>query len=312
MYIVLILLSLFFSEGQAKAEPSSSRIAAIVNKNVITRADLMNRLRLAALSSGLAPTPENLDRIKDQMLRVMIDEQLQLAAAEEAHINVTDQQIQEAIKRLETANQMPAGQIAKMMAEHNIPLKTLETQVRSNLMWIELVREKYMPTLQISDAEVEQERNMRKETESKTLYHLAEIVLPFETPEEERQVESDLNRLIEELQKGAHFSALAQQFSQSATAARGGDMGWVTEDQLLPEVNQAIQPLEPGRLSMPIRTSQGYVIIGYIDKKQPGTEKVADLSEAQIQTIIAEKKLELLSNRDLRDLRRHAFIDIRS
>ena len=312
MRYIIIILSLFAIPLAGHAEPTTtSRIAAVVNKNIITHADLQHRLHLAALSSGLKPNPENLNKIKDQLLRVMIDEKLQLDIGDTYKIIISDTQVKEAIARIERANEMPQGHLYRVMRENGIPEKTLDDQIKANIVWIEYIRAKYSPSLQISDLEIARERQIRKETESKPQYHLAEIVLPFETPEQEIQAKIDLEHLIEELQKGAHFAALAQQFSQAATAAQGGDMGWLTEDQLSPEVKEFINHMDPGMLSRPIRTTQGYIIIGYIEKKMPGLEKAADLSDVEVQNLIAEKKLGLLANRELRDLRRHAFIDLR-
>lgn len=49
-------------------------------------------------------------------------------------------------------------------------------------------------------------------------------------------------------------------------------MGWLTEDQIEPEIKEALLQLQPGQLSMPIRTSQGYVVIAFIEQKLPGAE----------------------------------------
>ena len=51
------------------------------------------------------------------------------------------------------------------------------------------------------------------------------------------------------MKQGARFSAVAQQFSQSATAAVGGDIGWVRPDQLAPELGKAVAQLKAGELS---------------------------------------------------------------
>lgn len=310
-FYVVILSFLIGGWGLYADSSPVCRIAAVVNKSIITQADLMNRLRFVALTSGLEPNVQNLEKIKPQMLRMMIDEKLQLAAGEEAKIPISDTDVQDAIKRLEEVNGMPKGYIAQLMTDNHIPLKTLEDQVKANLIWVEYVREKYSPTLQIAEAEVERELAMHKEKETKTQYHLAEIVLPFEDAEQEERAKNDLSRLIEELQKGAQFSALAQQFSQSGTASLGGDMGWLTEDQLMPDIKEVVAHMEPGQLSQPIRTPQAYTIIGYIEKKLPEAQKTAEFSDNQARNLIAERKLSLSSSRELRDLRRHAFIEIR-
>jgi len=156
------------------------------------------------------------------------------------------------------------------------PLKTLEDQVKKKQ------QQDISASLQITDWEIEQEIKLQKEKETKTQYHLAEIVIPFDNPEQEESAKQNLNQLIEELKKGAQFSALARQFSASASAAQGGDMGWLTEDQLDPEIIETLHHLQPGQLSIPIRTSQGYVIVAFIERKLPGADGNTLLTMKQV------------------------------
>jgi peptidyl-prolyl cis-trans isomerase SurA len=286
-YFLFSIILFMSGELLSVSSPSSSRIAAVVNNGVITQADLMNRLRFASLSSGLEPTAENLEKMKPQMLRIMIDELLQLQVGKRYGIDISDEHIQATIKDIEQSNHLSEGAVKTMMQDNNIPLKTLENQLRAQLIWLIFIREKYplktledqvgkknvheaAPSLQITDWEIDQEIKRQKEKETKKQYHLAEIVLPFDRPDQEEEVKNTLTKLLEELQKGAQFPALAQQFSQSATASQGGDMGWLTEDQLEPEVKEALLQLQPGQLSMPIRTSQGYVLVAFIEQQLPG------------------------------------------
>jgi peptidyl-prolyl cis-trans isomerase SurA len=295
MRFLLVVFSLFMCGEGLNAVPSSeSRIAAIVNNNVITKADLMNRLRFAAISSGLEPTPENLDRLKAQILRIMIDETLQLQIGEKYGIDIPKEHLNAAIKDIEDSNGMPAGAIANMMKETGIPFKTFEDQMRAQLIWLIYIREKYplknleiqkqegLPSLQIADWEINQEVKLQKERDTKTQYHLAEIVLPLDGATSEEEIKQNLNNLTEELQKGAQFGALAQQFSQAATSAQGGDMGWLTEDQVEPEIKEALSHMQPGQLSAPIRTSQGYSLIAFIERKLPGAEESSLITMQQV------------------------------
>ncbi|MBS0272045.1 MAG: peptidylprolyl isomerase [Proteobacteria bacterium] len=295
MHYFVILLSFLMVGTALKADSSSSsRIAAVVNNTVITKADLMNRLRFAAISSGLEPTSENLDRVKDQILRIMIDEALQLQIGKKYGIEIKKDHLQAAIKDIEESNGMPEGAITRMMEANGIPFSTFEDQIRAQLTWLVYIREKYplksleikqqdgLPSLQIADWEIDQEIKLQKNKETKTQYHLAEIVLPFDSSDQEAEIKQNLNNLTEELKKGAHFGALAQQFSQSATSAQGGDMGWLTEDQLEPEIKEALSHLQPGQLSAPIRTSQNYNLIAFIERKLPGTGESTLLTMQQV------------------------------
>lgn len=305
MRCFLILITFFIGGAWAESanvspNPSSPyRIAAVVNNTIISQADLMNRLRFAALSSGLEPTTANLEKMKSQMLRVMIDEQLQLQIGKRYGLEIDPEHIKATIRDIEESSGLPAEAIPTMMAENKIPLKTFEDQIRAQLTWLIFIREKYplktledqlgkkehsefAPSLQIADWEIEQEIKLQKEKETKKQYHLAEIVLPFDHPDQEEEVKNNLNQLLEELRKGAQFQALAQQFSQSATSSQGGDMGWLTEDQMEPEIKEALAQMHPGQLSIPIRTSQGYAIIAFIEQKLPGAEGQVLLTMQQV------------------------------
>lgn len=315
-FFLILFVFLVRGEGLNAESSSPCRIAAVVNKNIISQTDLMNRLRFATLSSGLEPTAENLEKMKSQILRIMIDEQLQLQTGERYGIDIPKEHIQATIKDIEESNGLAPGTIIKMMEENNIPLKTFEDQIKAQLIWMIFIREKYplktledqlkkkqqqefMPSLQLSDWEIDQEIKLQNEKETKKQYHLAEITLPFDRPDQEEEIKNTLNQLLEELQKGAPFSALAQQFSQSATASQGGDMGWLTEDQMESEIKEAVGHMQPGQLSVPIRTSQGYVLIAFLEQKLPGVEGNALLTMQQAlipfpQDVTEEKAREIM------------------
>ncbi|MBL8676796.1 MAG: SurA N-terminal domain-containing protein, partial [Alphaproteobacteria bacterium] len=136
LIIFVIALFTFAPSLQAISPSSSSRIVAVVNKNVITKGDLMNRLRFAAISSGLEPTKENLEQIQDQMLRVMIDENLQLELGKTYGLDIKKEHINAAIKDIEESNGMAPGGIAKILEANSIPLKTFEDQIKAQLTWL--------------------------------------------------------------------------------------------------------------------------------------------------------------------------------
>src|SRR5437667_7769591 len=78
------------------------------------------------------------------------------------------------------------------------------------------------------------------------------------------------------MRQGARFSAVAQQFSQSATAAVGGDIGWVRAEQLSPDLGKAVAQLRPGELSPPIRTGAGYYLLLVLDRRSGRTGASAE------------------------------------
>src|SRR6476659_1857071 len=85
------------------------RIVAVVNGDVISNADVDNRTRLFALSTGLPLTQDVLDRLKQQITRQMIDEKLRMQEVQRRKIVVADKSIADAIHDIETRTTLPAG-----------------------------------------------------------------------------------------------------------------------------------------------------------------------------------------------------------
>src|SRR5262249_13137124 len=69
--------------------------------------------------------------------------------------------------------------------------------------------------------------------------------------------------------QGAPFSAIAGQFSQSPSAADGGDVGWIVQGQLADELDRALLDMRPGQVAGPIRAEGGYYILMLRDRREP-------------------------------------------
>ena len=102
-----------------------------------------------------------------------------------------------------------------------------------------------------------------------------------ETEDEAKQVE-------EELKKGADFAELAKKKSKDPGASDGGDLGFFTKDQMVPEFSTVAFTLEPGKISDPVKSQFGWHVIKVEEKrnrKAPDFEQV----KAQIETYVTRK-----------------------
>ena len=100
--------------------------------------------------------------------------------------------------------------------------------------------------------------------------------------------EDEAKAILAELKKGGDFAALAKQKSKDPGAANGGDLGYFTQDQMVPEFAQAAFKLEAGQLSDPVKTQFGWHIIKVEEKRDrpiPEFDKVRD----QLETFLARR-----------------------
>lgn len=253
---------------QAPQGPGTeTRIAAVVNDEVISVSDVRSRLRMIMLTSNLTDSPETRQRIAAQVLRTIVDEKLQMQEAKRQNITATDDEINKALAQIEKQNNMQPGQLSQVLKAHGIERSALIDQLTASIVWSKLVRRLVSQTNVVSDEEIDYALKRAQETINEPQSRVAEIFLAVDSPRQEDDVRRLAERLTEQMRQGARFSAVAQQFSQSATAAVGGDIGWVRAEQLSPELGKAVGQMRPGELSPPIRTGAGYYLVLVLDRR---------------------------------------------
>jgi peptidyl-prolyl cis-trans isomerase C len=97
--------------------------------------------------------------------------------------------------------------------------------------------------------------------------------------------EAEAKAILEQLKTGADFAALAKEKSKDPGAADGGDLGYFTKDQMVPEFADVAFKMYPGQLSNPVKTQFGWHVIKLEDKRSkqpPEFEKVKDQIEAYL------------------------------
>ena len=279
------------------------KIAAIVNDEVISLFDLVSRVRMVLISSSIPDTPENRQRVAGQVLRSLIDQKLELQEAKRQNVTASDEEINKALDQIEKQNNMKSGALNEFMKSRGIDRGALVDQLTASIVWAKLVKRQTVQNTTISDSEIDDGLKRVKEHAGEPQSRVAEIFLAVDNPAQDEEVRHVAERLSQQMKQGARFSAVATQFSQSATAAVGGDIGWVRPDQLPPELAKAAAQLKPGELSAPIRTAGGYYLLLVVDRRTGSSGGAqgevfdivqvvfalpAQASEAQRRTALAE------------------------
>ncbi len=99
------------------------------------------------------------------------------------------------------------------------------------------------------------------------------------------ETEDEAKAILEQLKGGADFATLAKEKSKDPGAAEGGDLGYFTKDQMVPEFADVAYKMYPGQLSNPVKTQFGWHIIKLEDKRTkqpPEFDKVKDQIEAYL------------------------------
>jgi peptidyl-prolyl cis-trans isomerase SurA len=243
------------------------RIAAVVNDEIVSIQDLRERVRMVVVTSGLPNSPEVAQRLAPQVLRSLIDEQLQLQEAARLNISISEEDIEQARSVVEQRNNLRPGQLDSFLRELGIEPSTVERQQRANIAWGASVRRRYGNDVAVSQEEVEDELARIAEQVGKTQKRVFEILLTVDSPADEARTRELAERLVREVRGGAPLDNVARQFSQASSASNGGDIGWVIPDTMGDEVAGVVASLEKGKISDPIRTVFGYQILAVADTR---------------------------------------------
>ncbi|MGA3400567.1 MAG: peptidylprolyl isomerase [Acetobacteraceae bacterium] len=258
----------------AVAPPSqdASRIVAVVNGDVISNADVDNRARLFALSTGLPMSPDVLDRLKPQITRQLIDERLRMQEVQHRKIVVPDKDIAIAIHDIEQRNGLPPGALRQKLAADGVSQRTLIDQIRTQLGWSQVLRQQLGDQAQVTDAQVAEQQRLEAQLVGKPEFRVGEIFIPVDDPANRADAQRFAETVISELRKGAAFPVVAAQFSQTQTALQGGELGWVQANELDPEVAQLVQQMPVGAISNPVPVPGGFSIVTLQGKREVGRE----------------------------------------
>ena len=247
--------------------PSVVKATAIVNGEVITQTDVAQRLMLLAIAEEGQLPADQVEVLRQQVLRNLIDEVLQIQAAKRAEITVTDKDIDKTLERVAGNVKMTPAQLTEFLKSHGSSIRTLRRQIEGEIAWRRLQQQKIESSVAVGDEEVKaviERLNASKGTEE---YKVGEIFLSA-SPDQMPQAVANANRIIEQLKQGASFAAYARQYSEASTAAVGGDLGWVRPAQLPDQIAATLRTMQPGQVSMPIQLSGGVSIIAVQDARK--------------------------------------------
>ena len=252
------------------------RIAAVVNGEAISVLDVFERTKLVVILTGLDNTPDVMQRIWPQVLQSLIDERLRMQEAERKNITIAPEDIAIAIRAYETSNRKPANWFGDLIESRQITSATLESNIRAELAWLRLINRRLGNSVKISDVDIDSELARLRANLGKPEYLIAEIFLIAEKADSDNTVRSNADELVKQIRAGADFASLAGQLSEGASVNQGGNVRWVTTDQLDAVAASAIAALQPGQVSSPIATRGGYLIVQLRNRRQLGAPGSGD------------------------------------
>ncbi|MEX1147440.1 MAG: peptidylprolyl isomerase [Sphingomonadales bacterium] len=260
------------ARGQAREGSREVRvesIKAVVNDQVISEYDVDQRMNLILSAAGRDVSREQREMLQQQAIQNLVDEILQLQEAAQFELEISDSEVSETIGAIGQQYDMSPAEFELYLESSGASISSLRQQIRAELAWTQLVRGRFSPQVAVSDDEVQGILERLEKSAGQSEYLVSEIVFLVDEPDRgDRQARTAAQRLADQLQQGAPFNVVARQFSESPTAAVGGDLGWIPQGQLPEELDETIRDMRPGTIAGPVRTETGYYILQLRDRRR--------------------------------------------
>ena len=300
---IFILLGLLAIALPALAAPL--KIVALVNNEIISSDDFQNRINAFVMSTQIPLNSQTEKMVLQRVLNAAIDEKIKLQEAEKNGITITEEEVNDQLRQFEKSHNIPFGQLPTILKQAHVSPETFASQMKSDLAWVRLVRKKYMMEGEITQKEVETALAEAKKDLNTKKYMVSEIYI-------KKRNARNISDLVYNLRNDPRFELYAMQFSESPSAANGGNLGWVNADKLAPQLEAALKKMKPGEISDAISVGDGYYVLKLQKNFNPNKDKPEVPTEDEIKKLLINQKMEAISRSLLQDLRQRAVIEIRS
>ena len=173
-----------------------------------------------------------------------------------------------------------------------------------------LIDQKVRSTIMVSPQEVSNELSEHPESvKAGDRVSASHILIRVREGRSEGAAQAKIEQLYQQLKQGSDFAQLAKDNSEDSHAQDGGLMSWVSQGELMPELDTALFSLAKGEISQPIKTRLGFHIIKVEDRKSAANLSLEQANNAVFQKIY-ERKFQQAFSRWLAELKEKAYIEI--
>ncbi|MCJ8499915.1 peptidylprolyl isomerase [Desulfatitalea alkaliphila] len=273
LFALLLLLHGFFPATAALAQSDSAAPLAKVNEAVVTEQMLTQELHLLQLEMAQRQASLGtgaLRELRRTVLQDLIDRELLRQEAQARNIVVRQQWVQDALMELQ---QRMGGQqsFASALAAADITRRQMTERLQQAVAVRLLLQQEPLKGVRVSETEIRayyddhQERFGGADT-----YRLRHLMVALSgTADDARDAAAlqHIEQLAARIDSGTPLAVLALDHSDCPSRGRGGDLGYLTADQMPTAFARAIADLPPGQISAPLRTDEGYHLIELIDRR---------------------------------------------
>jgi peptidyl-prolyl cis-trans isomerase SurA len=196
-----------------------------------------------------------------------------MAEARKRHITVSPVEVDKRLEEWAARQNTNVKDLSEALAKAGSSIEVVREQQIASIAWGKTVYSEFGDNVVVTPAMVDDTMRRDIEGANKTHYRVMEIFLPVDNSGDaakDAEVKKQIEDINAKIRSGTVlFRNLAQQYSRDPSAAAGGDIGWVYDGQLDPDLNAALAKMRNGELSQPVRAKGGWYLLGLQERQEP-------------------------------------------
>lgn len=314
-FIFFLILSIIILMSSAISFASESkffvdRVIAVVNREVITWSELYRYMEFTSRDEVKDMNPnEKFDYFKkreEEFLEKLIDTKLQIEEAERYGINVTDSEIDTAIKDIKSKHGLGDREFEESLKKEGMTFAEYKKMLKEQIIIGRVINSIVKPKIVVTDEEIKNFITLNPDLQcDEDSFNVSQIFIKMRENQEE--LKNIINEIMKKLLLGEAFNKIASQYSEDISAKAGGNIGLLKKREISPELTGLFSKMNVGQISEPLVTLNGIYIFrldGICFKKD--SNELKNYVKAQLDEQKFKKEYRLW----IRSLRQRSYIEI--
>ncbi len=287
------------------------RVVALVNGEMVTLSELERQIVIQQERLGIPDDPETLANLRSQVLDGIVDNTLILQVAASRGLRVPDRYFDEWKEQtIEEMNLADEEEFIRQVELQGTNMDELRKQFMEGILIQEIRRQDIEEKVTVSEPEIEQRYRERiEEFVEPPQVRLREIVVHVGEAGE-AAAEAKIREALRLIESGTDFEEVAKVHSESDSRESGGALGLFRIGELDGNLREAVEPLEVGGVSQPIRLGDSFYLMNVDERTEETTIPLDEVRNQLAEGLYGEKLATEMEN-FVKGLRENAIIELR-
>ena len=298
--LIFIASLIFFLPITVSAQTLVDKIIVIVNEDVITENDLEKRIARTKATSNINELDQ---KLRDRILKSMVEELVQLQTAKRAGIQVSEAEVDKLVQIFFKQKKTTAEELEAKLVGVGLDLNDLRDAMKTQSMLTKLIRSDAVRSVKVSDEEIETFADAYNIKPSEPEYDVSYLFVESSNTDDDQKQTAVLN-IIKSVQSQLQSSDL-NQLSTALTAEQidvtEKSLGFNPPEKLPSIFATTVAKMSPGKLSEPFKTSGGIYVLklnnirgGVAATEKRKAQHILVKAETQLEVERAKKTIERL------------------